>query len=189
MAKIDKPARSKFSFRQDSLDHSPSKPETERMESPFSATSSTKKSGRPKNNGYKPMWMLERATLIVGAYSRARAAGEKHGAAIQQAVEFVRQTGSGMPISETEVRRTLASWQSSNGGRVLSVTEPDPANCTLTLPGGRVVKIVWTAAIGPRPMYPRTNAATSPRKRLKPNSQSVQGDNRRNKRSPRVLET
>ena len=124
-----------------------------------------KKSGRPKQNGYKPMWMLVRTTLAMGAYHRARKAGTKHSVAIGEAVEFVQNLGRWMRISETEVRRELANWQSKRGEQVLSVCEPDPANSTLVLPGGRVAKILWTATWGPRPVYLRTNAAETPRKR------------------------
>jgi hypothetical protein len=40
------------------------------------------KPGRPKKNGQKPMWMLERDTLAIYACGRAREAGEKHSVAV-----------------------------------------------------------------------------------------------------------
>lgn len=115
--------------------------------------------GRPKKNGLQPSWMLQRVTLVVYAYGRAREAGDKHFAAIQAAVRYVRKTAPGMPVSETEVRRILAVWRSNQNLSALSVTKPEPPNDTITLPNGRVVRKLWTAALGPRPIYPRANAA------------------------------
>src|SRR5580698_10619043 len=48
-----------------------------------------KKRGRPKTNGGKPPWVLRRITWVVYAYDRARKAGEKHAAAVDEAVKFV----------------------------------------------------------------------------------------------------
>ncbi len=49
------------------------------------------KRGRPRKNGEQPIWMLDRVTLVVYAYDQAREAGEKHMAAITEAVEFIRE--------------------------------------------------------------------------------------------------
>jgi hypothetical protein len=118
-----------------------------------------KKAGRPRKNGDQPMWMLERATLVVFAYDRAREAGEKHKAAIASAVEFIRKKRPMMKICETEVRRILAEWRSKRSPVGLLITKPDPANCMFTLPDGQVVRRVLSASFGPRPVYARANAA------------------------------
>ena len=57
------------------------------------------------------MWMLRRETMIIYGYDQARRLGEKHAAAIKEAVRYVRETDPLMRISETEVRRVLAYWR------------------------------------------------------------------------------
>jgi hypothetical protein len=117
------------------------------------------KRGRPKKNGQVPPWMLERVTIVLYAYERARAAGAKHLTAVQETVGFVRANRPLMPISETAVKRILAEWRSNRSRSCLSVTKPDPAHSTITLPTGRVARVVLTAGWGPRIEYPRANAA------------------------------
>jgi len=72
-----------------------------------------KKPGRPRKNGMQPMWMLERIILALYAYGRAREAGEKHSVAVSEAVQHVLDRAPQMPISETEVKRTVATWRSN----------------------------------------------------------------------------
>ena len=120
------------------------------------------KSGRPRKNGQMPMWTLRRETMIVYGYDQARSLGEKHDAAIKEAVRYVRETDPRLRISETEVRRVLASWRSRRNPFGLVVIKPGPSESTITLPNGRVVRVLLTAAIGPRPIYPRANAAQKP---------------------------
>jgi hypothetical protein len=145
------------------------------------------KPGRPNKNGVKPGWTLFRSFLALHAYGRARTRGDKHSNAISAAVLAVRSWAPGMPISETEVRRVIAEFQSK-----------DPEECWITTVG--VVQgpeldtwfdnLKWLAEIaekfpgilnessvpgdefkpsrprilniqiGPRPRYPRTNART-----------------------------
>jgi hypothetical protein len=124
--------------------------------------------GRPRKNGEQPMWMLERATLAVYGYDQARKAAEKHMAAITCAVKLIRATHSWMKVSETEVKRILADWRSSRRPVGLLVSRPDPADCRLVLPDGQVVRRLLTASFGPRPHYPRTNAAPKARKGRNP---------------------
>jgi hypothetical protein len=121
-----------------------------------------KKPGRPRKNGEQPLWMLERDTVAVYAYDEARKAGEKHSVAISEAVKFIRDTNPGMPISETEVKRTLAHWRSKERTSCLFVSKPDPEHNTLILPYGWKVRILYTASVGPRPVYARANAAAKP---------------------------
>ncbi len=49
--------------------------------------------------------------MVIHAYSKARAGGQKHSAALKEAVEFVRQLDPLMPISETTVKRILAEFR------------------------------------------------------------------------------
>lgn len=117
-----------------------------------------KKCGRPNQNGEQPMWMLLRVTLAVYAFDKARRAGAKYFAALQAAVAFVRAVHPKMPVSETEVKRILGCWRSSRRQLGLLVSKADPSDYVVVpLRDGTVgkVKVLWTAAIGPRPTYPR----------------------------------
>jgi hypothetical protein len=118
--------------------------------------------GRPKKNGQKPMWMLERGSLVVYAYGRAREAGEKHSVAISEAVKYIQDTAPAMPISETEVKRIVAVWRSKRRATCLFVSKPDPEHNSIVLPNGRKGRILYTASVGPHPIYPRVNAAEKP---------------------------
>jgi len=124
-----------------------------------------KKPGRPKN-GLRPMWMLERITLVLFAYERAREAGEKHCVAVSEAVKYVRQTAPAMRISETEVKRIVAYWRPKGSTRCLRVNEPAPSGHITSVPvlkNGVVsfikCRVLLTASHGPRPIYARANAA------------------------------
>ena len=65
--------------------------------------------GRPKKDPDELKFCrFVRAGLITCAFDEAREGGDKHSAAITHAVEYVRQHHPDMPISETEVKRTLA---------------------------------------------------------------------------------
>jgi hypothetical protein len=122
--------------------------------------------GRPKKNGQKPMWMLKRETLVIRSYGRAREAREKHSAAITEAVKYIRDTAPTMPISETEVKRIVTVWRSKRRRTCLFVSKPNPEHSIIAVPGrdGRIVyaRIVYTASVGPHPIYPRANAAEKP---------------------------
>ena len=119
-------------------------------------------SGRPRKNGLQPMYMLERITLAIFAYGRARNAGEKHSVAISEAVKYIRKTAPTMPVSETEVKRIVAKWRSKQRGTCLFVSEPAPEHSVLRVPtrDGRFVysRIIYIASVGTRPTYPRANA-------------------------------
>lgn len=72
--------------------------------------------GRPrKEAGRIEPWQFTRAALVLCGYDEARKRGEKHRDAVTQAVDYVKQWDSDVRISETEVRRILASFQPKNG--------------------------------------------------------------------------
>jgi hypothetical protein len=71
---------------------------------------SLKKNGRPPKNGVVAPGRFLRALMVIHAFSKARAGGQKHSADVREAVEFVRQLDPEMPISETEVKRVLAEF-------------------------------------------------------------------------------
>lgn len=71
--------------------------------------------GRPKKNEDTiEFWRFVRAVMVMSAYDEARASGQKHSTAVTQAVAYVRQRFSEMPISETEVKRVLATFRPRN---------------------------------------------------------------------------
>src|ERR1700756_4508244 len=70
-----------------------------------------KKRGRPLKNGLTKPEFFARSIMILRGYQEARGRGEKHSAAVREAVAFVRQLDPEMPISETEVKRVLADLQ------------------------------------------------------------------------------
>ena len=70
-----------------------------------------KKRGRPPQNGVVGPKRFLRTLKAIQAYSRAREAGQKHSAAVKEAVEFVRQLDPKESISETEVKRVLAEFR------------------------------------------------------------------------------
>lgn len=116
--------------------------------------------GRPKKNGFQPPWMLERVTLVLYAYERARAAGLKHESAMEEAVNFVRAKRSQMKISIGAVKRILAEWRSKNRISSILVQKPEPSHRTIILPNGRIARVLLTVYKAPRIDYPRTNAAS-----------------------------
>jgi hypothetical protein len=70
-----------------------------------------KKRGRPPKNGVVGPERFLRALKVIHAYSKAREEGQKHSAAVKEAVEFVRQLDPKKSISETEVKRVLAEFR------------------------------------------------------------------------------
>ena len=110
--------------------------------------------------------MLGRDTVVVYAYSQAREAGEKHSVAVSETVGYVRANYPAMRISEAEVRRIVSRWRSKRSAICLFVSKPDPMQSTILVPGpdGKPLyaRILYTAAVGPRPIYARANAAQRP---------------------------
>ncbi len=76
--------------------------------------------GRPrKAEDTIQFWQFARAARVMCAYDVARGRGEKHSAAIEYAVNFVKQLSPKMRISRTEVKRVLAAWRPRNAGTIL----------------------------------------------------------------------
>jgi hypothetical protein len=71
--------------------------------------------GRPKKEeGREEFWRFIRTGIIISAYDEARKGSQKHSVAVTQTVEYLRQHQPEMPISETVVKRTLATFRSRN---------------------------------------------------------------------------
>jgi hypothetical protein len=64
-------------------------------------------------------WQFGRAVVVMAAFDEAREHGEKHSAAVRYAVEAVKQRNSKIPISETEVKRILATFRPKGGRTIL----------------------------------------------------------------------
>ena len=69
--------------------------------------------GRPKKEeGREEFWRFMRTGIIISAYDEARRSGQKHRDAVTQAVDYVKQHQPEMAVSETVVKRTLATFRS-----------------------------------------------------------------------------
>lgn len=138
--------------------------------------------GRPrkKDDTIQP-WQFARAGMVLCAYDEARGSGLKHSAAVRDAVQFVKQRNPEMPISETAVKRILATWRPRGSQTILrfehsSMSEEDikrrrcilerlamlQGKKALTLPEppscGQPRNIaVLTMRFAERPNYPRHN--------------------------------
>ena len=107
--------------------------------------------------------MLGRVTLAVYAYDLATGAGEKHSVAISEAVQYIRHTAPRMRISETEVKRIMADWRPKGSASCLFVDKPHPEQSIIPVLGRdgepTYATNLYTASVGPRPVYARANAA------------------------------
>jgi hypothetical protein len=73
----------------------------------------TRPRGRPKKEkDREEFWRFRRTGIIISTYDEARKSGQKHRDAVIQAVDCVKQHQLEMPISDTVVRRTLATFRS-----------------------------------------------------------------------------
>ena len=131
------------------------------------------KRGRPKQDGRKPFWVVEREILAVHAYGRARDRGEKHSIAISEAVEYIRAIAPAMRISETEVKRIVAKWRPQQGAFCLFVDKPHPENSSIPQYSSRKGTVSYTVSIRPRPIYPRANAVAKLEQRHNPDSSTA----------------
>jgi hypothetical protein len=76
--------------------------------------------GRPKNNlGTIRFWRFARAGIVMCAYDEARKRGEKHRDAVNESAEYIRKRHPRMPISQTEVKRILATFRPRNSKTIL----------------------------------------------------------------------
>jgi hypothetical protein len=126
-----------------------------------------KKRGRPRKNGEKFFWMLVREVVAVFAYGRARKAGLKYSSAITEATNYIPATYPLMKISETEVKRIVASWQPKQAATCLVVSKPDSQHSIIPTPRGTKI-IAFTIWNRPHPVYPRANAAAKPEQEPQP---------------------
>jgi hypothetical protein len=80
----------------------------------------TRRRVRPKKEeGREEFWRLVRVGEIISAYDEARENNQKHSAAVTHAVGYLRQHHPEMPISETVVKRTLATFRSRDSQATL----------------------------------------------------------------------
>jgi len=76
--------------------------------------------GRPRQaKNTIQFWQFARAGRVMCAYDEARARGEKHTAAVQYAVDYVKQSSSKMRISPTGVKRILATCRPRGSQTIL----------------------------------------------------------------------
>jgi hypothetical protein len=96
--------------------------------------------GRPKMSGGQKMY---RDLTVVSSYNESRRAGEKHSSAVANAVAEVRKQFPGVKISETEVKRVLATYQPKGYAVTFIATK---------------TRTGFTLNFGARPEYTRINA-------------------------------
>lgn len=141
-----------------------------------------RRKGRPrKKEDSIEFWQFARAARVMCAYDEARERGDKHSVAVRGAVEHLKQSNLGMPISQTEVKRILAAWRPRIARTILRferkiLTEEDIKNhysaleqlaalqektgLRLEVPTNHEVTrpiVSLTARFAERPNYPRHN--------------------------------
>ena len=128
------------------------------------------KLGRPRKiKGVISESKFARVRIAIGLYDEERKNGQKHSAAVSQTVELIKLRYPMIRISETEVKRILASWhprESHNNLLIegLTYTEEERANDSrLENPTGpsdvisRNSVTRYQVRFGKRPSYPRHN--------------------------------
>ena len=70
-------------------------------------------------------WQFSRLARVTSAYDEARARGEKHSVAVRHAVEALRRCRPKMRISETGVKRILATYR-PRGSETILLFERSP---------------------------------------------------------------
>jgi hypothetical protein len=105
------------------------------------------------------MWMLRRVTLVLYAYDQSRKLGEKHVTAIAAAVQYLRKQAPEIPVSETEVKRILATWRGSKASRMTEVVKHEDGQ-EFVMPDGSRFRLRYTIRVAPHQDYPRSNAVT-----------------------------
>lgn len=135
--------------------------------------------GRPrKEKDTIKSWQFGRVAMILCRFDEVRRRGDKHSVAIEDVVDSIRQHSPELSISESEVKRTLATWRPREGRTVLffdrTVRTPEEVekHCRLReqLEGKRGLKLevppsnnsagsteVFRIRFGERPNYPRHN--------------------------------
>jgi hypothetical protein len=112
--------------------------------------------GRPKKNGSKPRWMLQRSLFIMLEFHNAKTRGLKHSAAITETVAVIRSKYRNLPVSATEVKRTLAAWMPRDCKTSFLVRDSTNSDTIHRLPCGDYRPTI-SIYIGLRPIYPRIN--------------------------------
>lgn len=122
-----------------------------------------------------------RSAMALAQYNESRKSGMKHSSAIAAAVAFVRERCPDLPISESEVRRALATFQPRIGRWVFTFHKSTLSDADIEkhrwiqeqianlngkkglsfdLPkfeGSPRSREVFTMSIAERPVYPRHN--------------------------------
>jgi hypothetical protein len=136
--------------------------------------------GRPrKRKGSVTLKQFSRAAQVMYTYDQARARGEKHDAAVAEAVDWVKQHRTEMRVSERGVKRILSTYRPRRGRRLLLLFEPKVITeealkkhrwaLEKCRPGKKILesqvpvekltekRSVMLLRLGVRPKYPRSN--------------------------------
>lgn len=133
------------------------------------------KRGRPKKTpGDAKFSEFVRAIIFLASYHRARQEGEKHSAALSQAVEFVKQSRPDLAMSQTTAKRILSTFQSRTTDCVLTVERSALGEAEVERLQAMMAQVPsefsdfhakdfnprtkYVFGYAPRPCYPRHNA-------------------------------
>jgi predicted transcriptional regulator len=140
--------------------------------------------GRPKNKlGIVQLWRFARAGIVMCVYDETRERGEKHRDSVNECVEYVRKRHPKIPVSQTEVKRILATFRPRNSRTILRFKRSTLSKKKLKLlrsirdqfvsakgekdlrlprtPGLPKSPVAYTFGFGERPHYPRHNRKIS----------------------------
>jgi hypothetical protein len=113
------------------------------------------KRGRPRKNS----WLVTKRRLFaLNEFDKARAAGEKHSAAVRIACEEVQRKYPHSKTCQTEIKEMLAEWRGPNKGFVFFSREVNPDGHIDVMPDGTRLKFSLLVGLEQRPDYPRHNA-------------------------------
>jgi hypothetical protein len=112
------------------------------------------KRGRPPTNGCQRREVFFRVIEVLYFYNQRRSAGAKHSCAVSETVQALKGK---YRVSETCVKRILAEWQGVGQKTVFTVSKPTSDHIFVL--DGKKCRTTLTLGIGPRPNYPRVNAA------------------------------
>jgi hypothetical protein len=115
------------------------------------------KRGRPRKNS---SLVAKRRLYALNEYDKARAAGEKHSAAVRIASEEVQRKYPHLKTCQTEIKEMLAEWRGPNKGFVLSCKELNPDEHAPVMPDGTRLTFSLRVGLEQCPDYPRHNAVS-----------------------------
>ena len=105
-------------------------------------------SGRPKQDGVQPGWMLVRKLMAVEIFQRHRQNGEKHDQALMMTTEDVNKRMPTHAVELSTIKTIIAELFSAKNEDVLIIERIEPLpDCSES----------YSASFKERPIFPRAN--------------------------------